>query len=160
MERFRYLTEQSPTVNDVGLLVLRVIVGVIFLRHGWADVFDSGVSNNVEIQRSVGIPLPELAAPFSAYTQLIGGALIIPGLFSRVISAGFTIIMAGALIWVHGSQQIPIGPDGSGSGFAMAMGAASLALLLTGPGRLSLDHLLASRAGSPLRVQAVKEATA
>jgi putative oxidoreductase len=152
MERLRYLTEQTSTANDVGLLVLRVVVAVIFVRHGWGDVFDSGVSNNVEAQRSIGIPLPEIAAPYSAYMQLLGGALLIPGLFSRVISAGLVVVMSGALIWVHGTEQIPIGPDGSGSGFAMIMGAAALALLFTGPGRLSLDHLIAARADTDLRM--------
>jgi putative oxidoreductase len=149
MARLRYLTDQTPTVNDVAHLILRVVVAVIFFRHGWADIFESGVSNNVEAQRGVGIPIPEFSARFSAYMQFAGGALLFVGLFSRLISAGFVVIMAGALIWVHGSQQIPIGPDGSGSGFAIIMGGASLALLLTGPGRLSLDHLIAARVGDP-----------
>lgn len=154
MERLRYLTEQTPTVNDAGLLLLRVVLAVIFIRHGWGDVFDVGVSENVENYRGVDIPLPELSAPYTAYMQLLGGALLIPGLFSRLVSAGLVVVMSGALIWVHAGDQIPTGPDGSGSGFAMIMGAASLALVLTGPGRLSLDHLIATRTGGDVRVRA------
>jgi putative oxidoreductase len=53
--------------------------------------------------------------------------------------------MAGALIYVHRGEPLAIQPDGSGFGFAFIMGAASLALLLAGPGRFSIDRLLVSR---------------
>jgi putative oxidoreductase len=155
MERLRYLTRQTPTLNDAALLFLRAVVAVIFVRHGWADVVDTGMTDNVELFRGADIPLPEVSARYTGYLQLFGGALLVPGLLSRLISAGLVVVMAGALIWVHDGQQIPIGPDGSGSGFAMAMGAASLALVLTGPGRLSLDHVIATRAAGPVRTDAI-----
>lgn len=145
MERLRYLSEQSPTLNDAGILVLRVVTAVIFIRHGWGDVVEAGVSTNVENYRGAGIPIPEVSAYFTAYTQLVGGVLLAVGLLSRVAAAGMAVVMAGALIWVHAGEPIPMGQDGSGSGFALAMGAASVALLLVGPGRLSVDHLLAGR---------------
>ena len=59
--------------------------------------------------------------------------------------------MAGALIYVHRGEPLAIQPDGSGFGFAFIMGAASLALLLAGPGRFSVDRLLVSRRLHPGR---------
>lgn len=156
MGKLRYLAEQVPVANDIGLLVLRAIVGIIFVVHGAGDIFEAGVSSNVENYRDAGIPLPELSAPFAAYVQFLGGLALIAGLLSRLVTLGMVVVMAGALVFVHAGEQIPIGQDGSGSGFALIMGAASLAIVLAGPGRFSIDHLIATRAaGAPVATSAV-----
>ncbi len=145
MRNFRFATDQSPVLTDVGLLILRLAVAAVFIAHGWGDVIEAGVSTNIENYRGAGIPLPELSAPFAAYIQLFGGILFMLGALTRPISAGFIVVMAGALIFVHFGEPLVMGQDGSGSGFAFIMCAASIALLLTGPGRFSLDNLLAKR---------------
>jgi putative oxidoreductase len=156
MGKLRYLAEQVPVANDIGLLVLRAIVGLIFVVHGAGDIFEAGVSSNVENYRDAGIPLPALSAPFAAYVQFLGGLALIAGLVSRLVTLGMVVVMAGALVFVHAGEQIPIGQDGSGSGFALIMGAASLAIVLAGPGRFSLDYLIATRvAGTPVATSAV-----
>ena len=144
MRHLRLLTDRPAVTTDTGLLALRLAVATVFIAHGWGDVFDAGVSNNVENYRDAGIPLPELSAYYTAYLQLVGGTLLALGALSRPLAAGFVIAMAGALIYVHANDPLAIQPDGSGFGFAFMMGAASLALLLTGPGRFSIDHLITS----------------
>ncbi|OLT12367.1 hypothetical protein BJF78_03875 [Pseudonocardia sp. CNS-139] len=145
MGKLRYLADQTPAANDIGLLVLRVVAGLVFVVHGAGDIFEAGVSANVENYRGAGIPLPELSAPFAAYVQFLGGLLLIVGALARVVSLGLVVVMAGALVFVHPGEQIPVGQDGSGSGFALIMGAAVVALLLTGPGRISVDFLVSGR---------------
>ncbi len=135
----------SRLATDIGLLVLRLAVAAVFIVHGWGDVFEAGVSTNVENYRGAGIPLPELAAPFAAYVQLFGGMLVAFGALTRPLSAGFIVVMAGALIFVHRGESLVMGQDGSGSGYAFIMCAASIMLLLAGPGRFSVDRLLAER---------------
>jgi putative oxidoreductase len=49
------------------------------------------------------------------------------------------------LIFVHAGEPLVMGQDGSGSGFAFIMLAASLALLSTGAGRFSADRMLTTR---------------
>jgi putative oxidoreductase len=137
----RLLTDLPPAAADTGVLLLRLAVATVFIAHGWGDVFDAGVSNNVENYREAGIPFPELTAPYTAYIQLVGGFLLAFGALSRPLAAGFIVAMAGALIYVHRGEPLTIQPDGSGFGFAFIMGAASLALLLLGPGRFSVDRL-------------------
>jgi putative oxidoreductase len=140
----RFLTDRSALATDFGLLVLRLAAATVFVAHGWGDVFDAGVGTNIENYRDAGIPLPELSAPYTAYIQLVGGVALALGALTRPLAAGFVAVMAGALIFVHRGEPLVIQPDGSGFGFAFIMGAASLALLLTGPGRWSADHLLAA----------------
>ncbi|TMR20250.1 DoxX family protein [Nonomuraea turkmeniaca] len=147
----RQLEHPSRTVlldnaSDAGLLVLRLAVAAVFIAHGWGDVSqDGGVGANVVNYRDAGIPLPEISAPFTAYVQLLGGAVVAFGALTRVISAGFVVVMAGALIFVHRGESLVMGQEGSGSGFAFSMCAASITLLLTGAGRFSLDRLYAQR---------------
>jgi putative oxidoreductase len=133
---------------DIGLLVLRLAVGIVFIAHGWGDASqDGGAATNIANYRDAGIPLPELSAWFGAYMQLLGGIVVLFGALTRLIAAGFAVVMAGALIFVHAGEPLVLAQDGSGSGFAFIMFAASLALLGTGAGRFSADRVLAARHG-------------
>lgn len=146
MNKLRYLAEQFPTANDTGLLVLRLTTAAIFIVHGYGDLSQpGGVTSNVGNYRQAGIPLAALAAPFAVIVQFFGGILLIAGLLTRAICAALAVVMGGALAFVHAGEEIPIAPDGSGSGFALIMGAAALALVLAGPGRFSADYVIAKR---------------
>ncbi|MGH3568633.1 MAG: DoxX family protein [Pseudonocardia sp.] len=149
MPQLRFLAEPSRVLTDVALLVLRLAVAAVFIAHGWGDVFEAGVATNIQNYQDAGIPLAAVSAPFTAYIQLLGGILFVFGALTRPISVGFVIVMAGALFFVHPGESLVMGQDGSGSGFAFMMGAASLALLLAGPGRFSIDHLLTQRMAVP-----------
>jgi putative oxidoreductase len=143
----RFLSDAArQRSTDLGLLVLRLAVGVVFIAHGWGDATQpGGAGTNVENYRGVGIPLPELSAWFGAYMQLIGGIVVLFGALTRVVCAGFAVVMAGALIYVHPGEPLVMAQDGSGAGFAFIMLAASVALLATGAGRFSIDHMVTDR---------------
>ncbi|GAA5084593.1 putative oxidoreductase [Thermocatellispora tengchongensis] len=143
----RFLSDDRQRLaSDIGLLLLRLAVGAVFIAHGWGDVSQpGGAAANTENYRAAGIPLPELSTLFGAYMQLLGGVVVLFGALTRLICAGFAVVMAGALIFVHAGEGLVMGQDGSGSGFAFIMLAASLALLGTGAGRLSVDRVLAGR---------------
>lgn len=144
--------------SDTGLLLLRAAVGVIFIAHGWGDASqEGGAGANIENYRDAGIPLPELSAWFGAYMQLIGGFAVIAGVLTRLVCAGFAVVMAGALIFVHVGEPMVMGQDGSGSGFALSMFAASLALLGTGAGRFSIDRVFSGRRARPAHTVEIGE---
>ncbi|CAN5267978.1 hypothetical protein BH24ACT9_BH24ACT9_16310 [soil metagenome] len=103
------------------------------------------MTTNMQNYRDAGIPLATVAAPFAAYVQLFGGILFALGLLTRLIGVGFVIVMIGALLFVHLGESLVMGQDGSGSGFAFIMCVASIALVLQGPGRFSLDQVIADR---------------
>jgi len=129
-------------ITDVGLLGLRFGVGAVFIAHGYGDVFGAGITANIGNYRDAGIPLAAISAPFTALVQLIGGALMVLGALTRVWAACLAFVMAGALVFVHWGEPLVLGEDGSGSGFAFIMAVASVALLLAGPGRFSVDAMI------------------
>ncbi|MDT0347135.1 DoxX family protein [Streptomyces litchfieldiae] len=136
--------------SDTGLLLLRFAVGAIFIAHGWGDATqDGGAGANSGNYRDAGIPLPELSAWFGAYMQLIGGCAVIVGALTRLAAAGLAVVMAGALLYVHSGEPLVMEQDGSGSGFALSMFAASLALLGTGAGRFGVDRAFTGRQSRP-----------
>ena len=73
----RYLDRLQP----LALLVLRIVLGVIMIGHGYSKVF-GGLSHHVQFVSSLG--LPGWLAYVSAVTEFFGGILVIAGLLTQV----------------------------------------------------------------------------
>lgn len=132
-------TRPSASVS-LGLLVLRVVVGAVFAAHGAQKIFENTIPGTVEGFRGMGIPLAEIAAPVVAYVELIGGFLLIFGLFTRLAGILLAVDMVVALVSVHLPAGLWVG-DG-GYEFVAVLGVAALALAFAGAGRFSLDGAL------------------
>ncbi|MGH8794147.1 MAG: DoxX family protein [Stackebrandtia sp.] len=93
----------------------------------------------VQRHRGAGIPLPELSAPYTAFVQLLGGVLLIVGGLTRIVLFGLLVVMLGAVYFVHLEEGF------LGYAYPLFLAVACVALVLTGPGRYSLDHRIVSR---------------
>lgn len=127
----------SPRL-DLALMLLRVVIGAIFIAHGFQKLFMFTLPGTTGAFADMGVPLPALAAPLVAFVELVGGAALVAGLLTRVVAPLLALNMLGAILLVHLSAGF-FGPGGVE--FPLALLAASAALALTGAGRYSLDAL-------------------
>lgn len=130
-------TKAPSAAPSLGLLVLRVVVGAIFAAHGAQKIFEFTLPGTIGSFAGMGVPLPEIAGPVVAFVELIGGILLILGLLTHPVAILLAIDMIVALVAVHLPAGLWVG-DG-GYEFVAVLGAAALALALTGAGRFSLD---------------------
>ena len=127
---------------DLGLAILRVVAGLVFVAHGGQKLFVYGLGGVTAGFMEMGIPLAAVAAPLVALVEFFGGLALIAGLLTRLAAVGLAITMLGAIAFVH----LPAGfflPNGSE--FALILFAAATALALSGAGEFSLDGLRARR---------------
>lgn len=131
---------------DYGLLVIRVVLGIVMVAHGSQKVFTFGHAGVTGAMGQMGLPMPAVSAALIMAAEFGGGLLLIAGLFTRFAAAAIAIGMAVASIQVH----LPNGffaPNGYE--FTLMLAAAGLGTALTGPGRFSIDALIASRRRTP-----------
>jgi putative oxidoreductase len=122
-----------------GLTVLRVIVGIIFLKHGWMKAFTFGLQGTTGFFTGAHIPLPMISAFVVTWVELLGGLALILGALTMPAAALIAIDMVGAIGFVHLKNGffLPTGYE-----FALSMLAASVCLALTGPGAAAVDNML------------------
>ena len=116
-------------------LVLRLILGALLLYHG-IDKFDAGISGVEGFFDSNGVPLPGLTAPLVAVAEIVVGVALILGIGTRIAAAVQIVILIGALFFV----KLPTVLGASEVDLAYIAGLAALVLL--GPGRLSIDEAI------------------
>lgn len=96
----------------------------------------------VEFQRNFGFSPPEFWAPFSVYTQLLAGLLLVPGLLTRWAGAILFATFIVAMAFVHWNQTLREWWP------ALALVVIGLLFMTCGAGRLSLDALWGRRPSS------------
>lgn len=130
------------SLQSVFLLALRLIWGFWFLQSGLGKWKNFG--SVIDYFRELGIPYPELNAYAAMFTEIIGGTLLILGLFSRVAAIPLIIVMIVALATAHHEALSGLIDDPQGilkeSPFTFLI--AALTVFVFGPGKISLDYLL------------------
>ncbi|OIH97646.1 DoxX family protein [Curtobacterium sp. MCBA15_001] len=127
------------TSTSIGLTVLRVVLGVVFIAHG-AQKFAQGIPGVTSGFAGMGVPFAEVAAPLVAGLELVGGVFLVLGVATRVVGLLLAVDMVVAGVLAHGSAGF-FSQDG-GFEYVLVLAAGALAVALTGPGRLSLDALV------------------
>ena len=139
-------------LTTAAVTVLRVILGFLFAAHGWQKFNEWTIAGTQAAFTQMGVPAANISAPLVAGLELAGGIALILGVLTRVVAGLLAVNMIGALFLVHASAGVFA--DKGGYELVLLLGAAALALALTGGGRVSVDRLLFGRKGSKLAVLA------
>ncbi len=125
-----------------GLTILRVVVGVVFLIHGWQKAFIYGFHGVTTSFAHMGVPAPAVSAPLITLVELIGGAALILGIGTHIAGLLLAADMAGAIILVHLKNGF-FGPKGYE--YPLTLLAACLCMVLAGAGASSVEGIVRGR---------------
>ena len=85
--------------------IARLALGWVFLLSGWGKLHN--LPDVIEFFRSLGLPAPEIQAPFASGVELVCGGLLLLGLFSRLASVPLMIVMTVAIATARGEERHP-----------------------------------------------------
>ena len=125
-------------VQDIGLLVARVALGLVLLSHGWHR-FSTGIGTTVTTLTKYGLPEPQLFAWGATILEVIGGALLVFGLLTPIVAAFMVaeqVMVIAWLKWQHGLWQVNDGIE-----YPVILAALALILVVFGAGRTGVDVL-------------------
>ena len=122
------------------ILVLRVVMGVLFINHGH-ELFDSKAMQNFAdwLQKDLHFPQPLLMAYLRTGAELFGGIMLLLGLFTRI--GAFLIMFTMFVAFFTAGKSALLG-DGE---MVFAYAIVTLTILLTGAGKVSLDYYFFGR---------------
>ena len=129
---------------DLGLLALRVALGVVFLGHGAQKAVGAfggpGFEGATGFIGSLGFRPARLWTGLAVGGELAAGALFIVGLLTPLAGLLAIATMLVAIVKVHAPKGFFV--QNGGYEYNLVLAVAALAVAATGPGTLSLDHLL------------------
>ena len=125
------------------LLLFRVIVGIVFIAHGYNHIFGGGkIAGTARWFESLGMRPGVLHAWTASLTELGAGALLIAGLLTPLGAAGIIGVMVVAWITNHMKNGFFIFRPGEGYEYVMTLTFCGIALAGLGGGKYSLDNAL------------------
>jgi putative oxidoreductase len=132
-------------MTSLTLLIARIGLGIVFIAHGWQKFDEMGVKAVGAGFTKMGVPAPELAAYYSTFAELVGGAALLVGALTAV--AGLLLVgdMLGAFLIVHIEKGVFVGEGGYE--LVVALGVGALLLAVFGAGKYSVDGLLGRKVG-------------
>jgi putative oxidoreductase len=129
---------------DVGLLVLRLVLGVIFIGHGAQKLFGSfggpHISGFAKMLGQLGVKPAMPMAILAGLAEFVGGILVILGFLTPLAALALIVVMIVAVLAVHLKNGF-FNTNG-GYEFNLALVGMTLTLLIAGAGAYSLDNVL------------------
>ena len=131
---------QSEKAQDVGLLIIRVGIGLLTVAHGYPKIA-GGINSWLWLgsqMRHVGITFaPAFFGCFAACTEFFGGLGLVLGLCTRI--AGFFL---SCVMFVAVAMHLSLGDGFQEYSHALSLLVLFVGLTIAGAGRLSLDWKL------------------
>lgn len=141
------LIKQVFTTSGWGPLALRVPVGIIFMAHGAQKLFGwfggYGLEGTAGWLDSIGISPGYLMALLAGSAEFFGGLALVVGVLVRPASLALAFTMVVAIFSVHIGNGLFM--SNNGYEFGVSLLAVSVALILSGAGRASVDTFIAEK---------------
>jgi putative oxidoreductase len=128
-------------------LALRIPIGITFIAHGAQKLFGAfggyGLEGTGQWMASIGLEPGYLMALMAGSAEFFGGLFILLGLLTRPAAAVLALTMIVAIASVHLANGLFMANNGYE--FGLALLAATVSLLLSGSGKVSVDSLLSKK---------------
>jgi len=135
------------TKNYLGIAILRLFIGVMFMSHGSQKLFGAfgggGIQEFAKALESMQVPYPLLSAYLAGCSEFFGGLALVIGFLVRPATIPLLAVMGVAICKVHWSAGFFL--QGGGFEYPFVISGGLLALLIHGAGALSIDGLLAGK---------------
>jgi putative oxidoreductase len=129
---------------DIGLLLLRVVVGLLFAGHGAQKLFGwfggHGLGGTGGFMETLGYRPGKRHAAMAGLAEAGGGLLLALGWFTPLAAATIVGVMVNAIVAVH--LRAGVWNTDGGYEYPLVLVAAATALAFTGAGDLSFDSAL------------------
>lgn len=119
---------------SIGLLFLRVMMGLGSAHHGYQKLFTGRIESFAEGVAKMGFPAPLYFAWAAALSEFVGGILVVVGVKTRLAAAFIFITMSVAVFRAHADDPLKV------KELALAYGTVSGALVCLGAGKFSVDR--------------------
>ncbi len=134
-----WLVSNSPWAKDVGLLIMRVGLGLIFMRHGYGKITGSTASwlwlgNQMA---NLGITFAPLFWGFcAASTEFFGGIALVGGFGTRIAA-----FLLSCVMFVASIHHITKGDSFGYLSHPLSLLFVFIGIMVAGGGRYSIDHM-------------------
>lgn len=128
---------------DLGLLVLRLAIGLTLVAHGANKFFGGGrIPGTARWFESMGVRPARPNAVLAASTEVLAGLGVAAGLFTPVTAAGVIALMLVAIVVSHRKNGFFIFRPGQGWEYCAVLALAAFSIATIGAGQWSIDHAL------------------
>lgn len=141
--------KQLPLNPNLGLLLMRGMIGVVGVFHGSQKLFGAfggmGLKGFADFLKSMDVPLPMVSAVLAGAAEFFGGLLIALGLFPRLAALPFAFTMLVAFLTAHHGK---FDSTKGGGEYALTLAVFAIGLFFTGPGRWSVTGLMGKKSAA------------
>lgn len=126
-------------MEPVAYTITRVVLGIIMIMHGYPKLFVAGV-DRVSTAFATNYGLPGWFAYLAVLFEIVGGAALVLGLFTRFFGAALAIEMLIAMFAAHFAKGFSVGAGGYE--YVMFLGFVCFYVAIRGGGPYSVDAKL------------------